>query len=67
MTLKLEVASLRKDVAYFMSTYFTSLLDAVDDMDAPTTYDITLSTTRDVSMDDVATAELDEETNEKQI
>ncbi|KAG5629740.1 hypothetical protein H5410_001457, partial [Solanum commersonii] len=64
-TLKVEVANLRKDVDYLKSTNFTSLLEAADDMDAPTSFEIPPTTTEDMPMDDVAATESKAETDEE--
>uniref|UniRef100_M1DXJ0 Polyprotein protein n=1 Tax=Solanum tuberosum TaxID=4113 RepID=M1DXJ0_SOLTU len=66
-TLKVKVVDLRKDVDYLKSTYFTSLLEAADDVDASTTSKISPATTEDVPMDEVATDESEGETNKEQM
>jgi len=65
MTLRAEVVDLRKDMDYLKSTDFTSLLEATDNVDASTGSEISLVTTRDVPMDDVAADESDAEIDEE--
>ncbi|XP_049358588.1 uncharacterized protein LOC125823232 [Solanum verrucosum] len=65
--LKAEVTNLRKDVDYLKSTDFTSLLEAVDDIDAPATSDIPPTTTGDIPMEDVAAAASEAKTDEEQL
>uniref|UniRef100_M1DRV0 Polyprotein protein n=1 Tax=Solanum tuberosum TaxID=4113 RepID=M1DRV0_SOLTU len=66
-TFKAEVADLRKDVDYLKSTDFTSLLEAVDDVDALETSEIPSATTRDVHRDETVVDESEVETDEKLI
>ncbi|KAG5599390.1 hypothetical protein H5410_030760 [Solanum commersonii] len=66
-TLKVEVVDLRKDVDYLKSTYFTSLLEAADDMDALATFEIPSATTKDVHRDDLVADESEAETDEEKI
>ncbi|KAG5611388.1 hypothetical protein H5410_022669 [Solanum commersonii] len=63
--LKAKVEDLRKDVDYLNSTDFTSLLEATDDVDAPSTFKIPPATTGDVHKDDAAVDESDAETDEE--
>jgi len=65
--LEAEVAGLKKDVDYLNSTYFTSLLEATDDVDAPETSQIPPATSRDVHRDHTIVDESEVETNEKLI
>ncbi|KAG5631886.1 hypothetical protein H5410_003603 [Solanum commersonii] len=67
MTLRAEVADLRKDVDYLKSIDFTTLFKATETEDAPATSDIPSITTGDVQMDDIATDESEAETDEEQI
>ncbi|KAG5596437.1 hypothetical protein H5410_037669 [Solanum commersonii] len=67
MAFKAKVPDLRKDVNYLKSTDFTSLLEAVDNRDAPQISAISLVTTGDIRRDEVAVDESDAETDEEQI
>ncbi|KAG5580683.1 hypothetical protein H5410_051310 [Solanum commersonii] len=66
-TLKAEVANLRKDVDNLKSTDFTSVLEATDDVDAPTKSEIPPVSTRDVLIDDMVADESEAETDEEKI
>ncbi|XP_049375514.1 uncharacterized protein LOC125840587 [Solanum verrucosum] len=65
--LKAEVVDLRKDADYLKSTYFTSLLEVADYLNAPETSEIPPATTGDVPRADAAEYESEEETNEELI
>ncbi|KAG5589774.1 hypothetical protein H5410_040288, partial [Solanum commersonii] len=60
MVLKAEIVSLRKDVDYLKSTDLPSLLETVEDRDAPETSRIPPATTGDVQGDGTTHVELDE-------
>ncbi|KAG5631580.1 hypothetical protein H5410_003297 [Solanum commersonii] len=67
ITLKVEVADLRKDVDYLKSIDFTSLYKASDDMDASTSSEMPLATTGNIPMVDVVAVELEAETDGEQL
>uniref|UniRef100_M1DU96 Polyprotein protein n=1 Tax=Solanum tuberosum TaxID=4113 RepID=M1DU96_SOLTU len=65
--LKAEIAELKKDIAYLKATDFTTLMQGVDDKDAPETLGSPLDTTGDMQRDDAGHAESDAETDEELI
>ncbi|KAG5615782.1 hypothetical protein H5410_015606 [Solanum commersonii] len=72
ITLKAEFSKLRKDVDHLQSTNFTSLFESVEAPDAPgsdvlASSDMPPATTRDETMEDVAAAESEKETDKKQV
>uniref|UniRef100_M1E0R0 Putative plant transposon protein domain-containing protein n=1 Tax=Solanum tuberosum TaxID=4113 RepID=M1E0R0_SOLTU len=63
--LKTEVTDLRKAVDYLKFTDFTLIFEAADDVDAPVTYEIPLTTTRDVYLDDIKVDESKAQTDKE--
>ncbi|KAG5572121.1 hypothetical protein H5410_061887, partial [Solanum commersonii] len=66
-TIKAEVTDLRKDVYYLKSVYFTSLLEAIDDVDALETSVIPSYSTGIVHRDGIIVDESEAETDEEKI
>uniref|UniRef100_M1DXL3 Polyprotein protein n=1 Tax=Solanum tuberosum TaxID=4113 RepID=M1DXL3_SOLTU len=64
-TLKAKIAELKKDVAYLKATDLTTVMQGVDDRDAPETSGIPSATTGKVQRDNAGHAESGIETDEE--
>ncbi|KAG5580420.1 hypothetical protein H5410_051047 [Solanum commersonii] len=68
MTLKAEIAELRKDVDQLKSTDMYMIFGTMEILDMPTNMDISLATTRDeVRVEEMVAAESEVETDEEQL